>query len=1561
MVRALTPAIWLVVLASGSVFLSTPLSAQQAGGAPTGGRQTGEGRTEYFEDPLALTGDTGRYPRFLTLREELIIVYQDEVRRDDDSGEITIAVLRTERGREWERRTGLIGPFSFSGETAPLIYSVVSTRDDTIYLAITASAEETLIYRSTDQARSFQEVHRVSTDRTNVAPYLTEMSDGSVTLFVNRNLEGRQQIVYLNSRDGERWSTSRPLDPDPQTGLSFLPRHAHVEGRDFVVYQGLNIAARSTYQLYLKESTDGGVNWSPARRITTFTDTAQTDNPDLYDNQRPSLIAHPEDPEIYLTWERRFQAGSPQVYLQTFDARGEPTGFLEEVTGRFDAARSPRIAFDGVEPIIVWFTSPTGNSRIVLGRPGRFRWETETLSPAVGEASFAEAVYYRDRLHILWQRREGPRGAAVVYKEPDQSVMPPTLLADNFTAGGRSAVSLPRVVIRDPPDPSGIRGYAWTWSRDPDADVPRELMQRVPDRTIQTRAEEDGTWYLRVRANDFAGNWSEPATISYYLDTVPPGPVVFPPPPVDESGYLASNTFSVGWLPPPEEEHLGGYSVRLDYLGPEESVAIPVGLAAPEAEELPRSPVPQRVTTTIPLVSRTNAADGVWLLTVSAVDSVGNVGPPRSIPLRLNKFIPFTRVAGTTVERDLLGRHRLSILGQGFTTNGEVRQVILDRDGTPPWDYEFNLWQGEFRLAGDREIRDLLVGEIGSGVYRLGLQHTERGLYFASQPVRFDPRGVIKYGDFRPLYRPGFQTVSSPSTTRNTQDVLFLLVTAVAVILILASSFRLVAIGGEIRRLNMEARSLITGKTVQELAGIGERTKRMRVKGFGLRIKFAFFVVLLVVSVVVVVAVSLGRTVLQRQEAILVSGLQERIELLLEGQVTGARPALENPQLNLDQFQNLIEQGEAMRESLYVTITGLDAQGRVETIYATSDPEVLAGEEGRKTDTEIYTLGVSQLTDGITDTVQELMAELNRRAQEEIGEIPGELEELSRQAQQLILEGGGDDEIARIDQVRIDLLQRGRSRLAEIAGPIRSDPPFDPEDLSPDLTTFVFYRPVMDIVAGAGADFRDYYRGTIRVAVTTQPILDEIAATQRDLIITTTMVAVAAVLLGILGAYLLATVIVIPITRLVSLVETITATEDKATLKGTTLKLRARDELHLLAESINTMTDGLVKAAEANKDLLFGKETQKAFIPLERISDDTKKSSGEMDEKGVYFFGYYEGAKGVSGDYFTYQKLNERFYAMIKCDVAGKGIPAALIMVQVATVFQDYFRGWTLKSPGLDLSSMVLRVNDVVAEQQFKGRFAALTAGILDVQTGAFYTVNAGDNQLHMYRNAERKVDVLSIPGGPASGMFSSADMPITFPQEMQKIESGDVLLLFTDGLEEAKRLLRDRKYDPMLVTQEMIDAKQVPEHLGLGHDGEEFTNERIHDIVHAVQTQGSYRLEKVLNPDPEEVLEFDFSTCEPGGRDLALAIIAAEKIFRISRDPDAGSRDRIKIDSMVDDFLKKHFSRYREYFGHPVTETDSPDGHEAQPALADQYRTYSHLKEDEQYDDLTFLLVRRK
>jgi hypothetical protein len=286
-------------------------------------------------------------------------------------------------------------------------------------------------------------------------------------------------------------------------------------------------------------------------------------------------------------------------------------------------------------------------------------------------------------------------------------------------------------------------------------------------------------------------------------------------------------------------------------------------------------------------------------------------------------------------------------------------------------------------------------------------------------------------------------------------------------------------------------------------------------------------------------------------------------------------------------------------------------------------------------------------------------------------------------------------------------------------------------------------------------------------------------------------------------------------------------------------------------------------------------------------------------------------------------------------------------MVQVATIFLDHFRNWTVKRSGIQLQSFVTRTNDLIAEREFKGRFAALTTGIYDADNGTLHLSNAGDNQLHIFRAQEERVEQSGLERTPAAGVFTSDFVPNGFPQETRSLHHGDILLLFTDGVEEAKRNLRDEQFHIVNVTQEMIDGGTAPEGVEEVISGEEFTIGRIHSIVAAVQQGGRYVLTKLGTPDVPSELTFDFSSSDRSVRDTVLAVVAAERVFRIYRDPSAHEGDRIRVDKTVDTFLQKHLREYRQVFTHREREVG-------------EYVEFSHMKEDPQFDDITMMAIQR-
>ncbi|MDR1624941.1 MAG: SpoIIE family protein phosphatase, partial [Spirochaetia bacterium] len=497
--------------------------------------------------------------------------------------------------------------------------------------------------------------------------------------------------------------------------------------------------------------------------------------------------------------------------------------------------------------------------------------------------------------------------------------------------------------------------------------------------------------------------------------------------------------------------------------------------------------------------------------------------------------------------------------------------------------------------------------------------------------------------------------------------------------------------------------------------------------------------------------------------------------------------------------------------------------------------------------------------------------------------------------------------------------------------------------LNPDIVHYTFYKPVLYRTTGVNT----YYRGLVRLGVSTETILAQLSTSRRIVVLITAGIALLAVVIGVVGAMILASITIIPIRRLVQGVEKISATEDKESLRDYSIDVKTRDEINDLAEAINQMTHGLARAAAASKDLTVGKEIQKMFIPLEIGSSGKKMTTGKIETPQIEFFGYYEGAKGVSGDYFEYRKLDEDNYAFIKCDVSGKGVPAALIMVQVATVFISYFKDHDMTKGRVNMVPLLYRINDIVESLGFKGRFAAMTLGVLNVKTGISNVTHAGDRVLNIYDSAKKTFAQRLMNDSPATGVFPNfmVEMKSPFEQTQIRLNPGDINMLFTDGVEESHRKLRRPNFEVM----QLPPAKEGDEPI----EDEMLGNDRIKSIFESAMDQGKFLLEKMDNPVPNEQLVFDFSGCEPTAETVVKALVSVEKLWRIYPHPSANETNRVMVDKVVDDFLKKTFSLYSMYFSHPI---ENPN-----PEEYPNYNFYTHLMEDDQYDDLTLLAVRKK
>jgi hypothetical protein len=179
-------------------------------------------------------------------------------------------------------------------------------------------------------------------------------------------------------------------------------------------------------------------------------------------------------------------------------------------------------------------------------------------------------------------------------------------------------------------------------------------------------------------------------------------------------------------------------------------------------------------------------------------------------------------------------------------------------------------------------------------------------------------------------------------------------------------------------------------------------------------------------------------------------------------------------------------------------------------------------------------------------------------------------------------------------------------------------------------------------------------------------------------------------------------------------------------------------------------------------------------------------------------------------------------------------------------------------------------------------------------------------------------------------------------------LDQGDILLLYTDGIEEAKRMFRNSQFKEILCTEGPVGSQHA-NHI-CGQENEEMGPDRVKEIINAVMSRKTYTLYKYHNPEGNKVLRFDFSSCKGKVEEVIMAMVSVEKMFRCYKDPWADAESKVLVDRKIDEFLKAHFLQYQEYcsFTREYPENDT-------------YLYYTHIMEDEQYDDLTILGIKRK
>ena len=210
----------------------------------------------------------------------------------------------------------------------------------------------------------------------------------------------------------------------------------------------------------------------------------------------------------------------------------------------------------------------------------------------------------------------------------------------------------------------------------------------------------------------------------------------------------------------------------------------------------------------------------------------------------------------------------------------------------------------------------------------------------------------------------------------------------------------------------------------------------------------------------------------------------------------------------------------------------------------------------------------------------------------------------------------------------------------------------------------------------------------------------------------------------------------------------------------------------LAAENARLTAEAAVRR-EAERDLELAARIQQGFLP-----------QSPPPLPGYEFADKYESAQSVGGDYFDYVPLPDGRVAVALGDVAGKGIPAALVMARMSAAARAHLLGAAGKRSADLLPSAVKRLNAELSDGRMGHRFVTCVVLLIDPKTHTLYAVNAG-HMAPLIRTAGGTVEPL---GEVSGGMPLGIDGEQRFEVASRVLRPGEGALVFTDGITEAVR-----------------------------------------------------------------------------------------------------------------------------------------------------------------------------
>ena len=223
----------------------------------------------------------------------------------------------------------------------------------------------------------------------------------------------------------------------------------------------------------------------------------------------------------------------------------------------------------------------------------------------------------------------------------------------------------------------------------------------------------------------------------------------------------------------------------------------------------------------------------------------------------------------------------------------------------------------------------------------------------------------------------------------------------------------------------------------------------------------------------------------------------------------------------------------------------------------------------------------------------------------------------------------------------------------------------------------------------------------------------------------------------------------------------------------------------------------------------------------------------ERDEFDIYAM--MTPAREVGGDFYDFFMVDDDHLAMVIADVSGKGVPAAMFMMNTKALIMNRAKLTKEISPAAVLAD----VNKEICKQNEAEMFVTVWMAIVNLKTGEGLSANAGHEHPALSR-AGGPYELVRYRHSPAVGAIEG----IRYRERAFRMEPGDTLYVYTDGVPEAQNSAKE-----FFRTDRMLDALNAQ----LGKSGPSGENgEKDFSSLKAVTTSVKDAIDQFVGNGPQ-------------------------------------------------------------------------------------------------------------